>query len=90
MGLSEVQEGMALFTRGLEKRNDNQNRGILKKRGIVDKKNMKCEHCDRPGHDKSTCSKLHGVPDWYKELNEQKKKNANGGRAFLAQTSGDK
>ncbi|KAL0408303.1 UNVERIFIED_CONTAM: Retrovirus-related Pol polyprotein from transposon TNT 1-94 [Sesamum radiatum] len=27
------------------------------------------------GHDKSTCFKIHGVPNWYKELNEQKKKN---------------
>ncbi|KAL0374189.1 UNVERIFIED_CONTAM: hypothetical protein Sradi_3334600 [Sesamum radiatum] len=90
MGLSELEEDMALFTRGLEQRIDNQNRGIFKKRGIVDERNMKCEHCDRPGLDKSTCFKLHGVLDWYKELNEQKKKNANGVRAFLAQTSRDK
>ncbi|KAL0308990.1 UNVERIFIED_CONTAM: hypothetical protein Sradi_5841300 [Sesamum radiatum] len=48
------------------------------------------ERFDRLGHDKSTCFKLHGVPNWYKELNEQKKKNANGGKAFLTQTNGDK
>ncbi|KAL0421888.1 UNVERIFIED_CONTAM: Retrovirus-related Pol polyprotein from transposon RE1 [Sesamum latifolium] len=33
---------------------------------------------------KDTCFKLHGVPDWYKELTDQKKRNGDGGRAYMA------
>ncbi|KAL0400627.1 UNVERIFIED_CONTAM: Retrovirus-related Pol polyprotein from transposon RE1 [Sesamum latifolium] len=36
------------------------------------------------GHSKDTCFKLHGVPDWYKELTDQKKRNGDGGRAYMA------
>ncbi|KAL0373284.1 UNVERIFIED_CONTAM: hypothetical protein Sradi_3244100 [Sesamum radiatum] len=81
---------MALLTKGFKKRTDNQGKGVFKKKGIVDKRSIKCDHCDMPGHDKSTYFKLHWVPDRYKEVNELKKKNANGGSTFLAQTSGDK
>ncbi|KAL0405758.1 UNVERIFIED_CONTAM: Retrovirus-related Pol polyprotein from transposon RE2 [Sesamum latifolium] len=56
----------------------------FRRRGAVDKRGLKCEHCNRLGHDKTTCFKLHGVPDWYKELNDQRKKNTTGGKAIFA------
>ncbi|KAL2236582.1 UNVERIFIED_CONTAM: hypothetical protein Sindi_0849900 [Sesamum indicum] len=31
----------------------------------TDKRNMYCNNCDRPGHSRDTCFKLHGTPDWY-------------------------
>lgn len=37
-----------------------------------------CEHCKIKGHMKEVCFKLHGYPDWYKEL----KKGKTGGKAF--------
>ncbi|KAL0409413.1 UNVERIFIED_CONTAM: Retrovirus-related Pol polyprotein from transposon RE1 [Sesamum radiatum] len=36
---------------------------------------MICDGCGKICHDKRTCFKIHGVPDWYKELNEQKIRN---------------
>ncbi|KAL0411929.1 UNVERIFIED_CONTAM: hypothetical protein Slati_3782600 [Sesamum latifolium] len=59
-------------------RNENQNRNIghenfMKKRN-VDNKNPLCESCGRVGHTKDTCFKIHGIPDWYKELSEKRKR----------------
>ncbi|KAL0303022.1 UNVERIFIED_CONTAM: Retrovirus-related Pol polyprotein from transposon RE2 [Sesamum radiatum] len=34
---------------------------------------MFCSNCRRPGHTQDTCFQLHGVPDWYKALNDKKK-----------------
>ncbi|KAL0386181.1 UNVERIFIED_CONTAM: hypothetical protein Sradi_3012400 [Sesamum radiatum] len=45
-----------------------------KKKGLMDKKALRCDSCGRQGHDRSTCFKIHGVPDWYKELNNQRRK----------------
>ncbi|KAL0458877.1 UNVERIFIED_CONTAM: hypothetical protein Slati_0514900 [Sesamum latifolium] len=33
------------------------------------------------GHNKDTCFRIHGVPDWYKVLNEQRRKAGNSNRA---------
>ncbi|KAL0320346.1 UNVERIFIED_CONTAM: Retrovirus-related Pol polyprotein from transposon RE1 [Sesamum radiatum] len=66
-------------------------RNNFRRRGPMDKKNMVCEHCHRTGHNKDTCFKLHGVPDWYKDLHDQKRKPVFG-RAYAAnelQTSVD-
>lgn len=32
-----------------------------------------CMYCEENGHTKDTCFKLHGYPDWYKELRQKKK-----------------
>ncbi|KAL0349130.1 UNVERIFIED_CONTAM: Retrovirus-related Pol polyprotein from transposon RE1 [Sesamum angustifolium] len=46
------------------------------------------------GHNKDSCFKLHGIPEWYKDLNEQRRKQGISGRAYIAaeteQKSGDK
>ncbi|XP_011071708.1 uncharacterized protein LOC105157106 [Sesamum indicum] len=55
----------------------------FKKKSLVDKKHIFCEHCQRLGHSKDTCFKLHGVPDWYKEMLDQKKKTGGRGRDFI-------
>ncbi|KAK4386640.1 hypothetical protein Sango_2534600 [Sesamum angolense] len=65
-----------------EKRKEGNN---FRKKGVVDKRSLKCEHCDKSGHDKSTCFKLHGVPDWYKELGDKKRKSNAGHRAYAIQ-----
>ncbi|KAF7824378.1 uncharacterized protein G2W53_022522 [Senna tora] len=45
-----------------------------------DKKNEKlakhCDHCQQYGHTREGCFKLIGYPEWFKELREQKRKNA--------------
>ena len=39
------------------------------------KKTMHCEHCGMIGHTMSTCFKIHGYPNWYKELKQNKNNN---------------
>ncbi|XP_051119610.1 uncharacterized protein LOC127243567 [Andrographis paniculata] len=48
-----------------------------KKRQVQDKRNVTCEYCKRRGHTKDTCFKLHGVPSWYKEMQEQRSNMVN-------------
>ncbi|KAL2237381.1 UNVERIFIED_CONTAM: hypothetical protein Sindi_0929800, partial [Sesamum indicum] len=45
-----------------------------KKKFVVDKRNLMCSHCHKSGHGQETCFQLHGVLDWYKSLNDRKKK----------------
>ncbi|XP_011069429.1 uncharacterized protein LOC105155256, partial [Sesamum indicum] len=45
-------------------------------RGLTDKRGLHCSNCNRTGHTRDTCFKLHGTPDWYKELVEKKKREA--------------
>ncbi|KAK4391493.1 hypothetical protein Sango_1927100 [Sesamum angolense] len=44
-----------------------------------------CSNCNRSGHTRDTCFKLHGTPDWYKDLIEKKKKERDGIRGYNAQ-----
>ncbi|KAL0405283.1 UNVERIFIED_CONTAM: hypothetical protein Slati_3842200 [Sesamum latifolium] len=60
------------------------NRPYMKKKGLVDKRNLICEHCRKPGHTKDTCFKIHGVPDWYKNLSDQQKNSGLTNRAYTA------
>ncbi|KAL0433325.1 UNVERIFIED_CONTAM: hypothetical protein Slati_2666800 [Sesamum latifolium] len=51
-----------------------------RKKQFFDKRNVICSHCRKPGHTHDACFQLHGVPDWYKVLNDKKKK----GKHFTA------
>ncbi|KAL0410029.1 UNVERIFIED_CONTAM: Retrovirus-related Pol polyprotein from transposon RE2 [Sesamum latifolium] len=51
----------------------------------TDKRGQYCNHCDRPGHTRETCFKLHGTPDWYKDLIEKKKKEGGAVRGYNVQ-----
>ncbi|KAL0400903.1 UNVERIFIED_CONTAM: Retrovirus-related Pol polyprotein from transposon TNT 1-94 [Sesamum latifolium] len=53
---------------------------VQKKRTFIDKKNLICSLCRKPGHAQESCFQLHGVPEWYKVLGDKKKK----GRPFAA------
>ncbi|KAL0449365.1 UNVERIFIED_CONTAM: Retrovirus-related Pol polyprotein from transposon TNT 1-94 [Sesamum latifolium] len=55
-----------------------------KRRQAANKKAMICSNCHKSRHIKYSCFKLHGVPDWYKTLSEQRKKGVSGGRTFAA------
>lgn len=34
---------------------------------MTDKSVLRCTHCQKPGHDDTTCFKIHGYPEWMKE-----------------------
>ncbi|KAL2251559.1 UNVERIFIED_CONTAM: hypothetical protein Sindi_2278200, partial [Sesamum indicum] len=52
----------------------------------MDKRQQVCEYCHKSGHSRDTCFKLHGTPDWYKEMDELRKKSVGRGRGFSAVT----
>ncbi|KAL0440753.1 UNVERIFIED_CONTAM: Retrovirus-related Pol polyprotein from transposon TNT 1-94 [Sesamum radiatum] len=56
---------------------------VHKKKLFIDKRSLVCDHCHKSGHSKDSCFKLHGIPDWYKNLPEQKKKES-GVKGFAA------
>ncbi|KAK4381522.1 Retrovirus-related Pol polyprotein from transposon RE1 [Sesamum angolense] len=44
------------------------------KKKNVDKRFLTCTCCGKSGHTKESCFKVHGVPDWYKDLIDKKRK----------------
>ncbi|KAL0399945.1 UNVERIFIED_CONTAM: Retrovirus-related Pol polyprotein from transposon RE1 [Sesamum radiatum] len=59
-------------------------KNIQRKKGFIDKRHVTCTHCKKPGHSQESCFQLHGVPDWYKLLNDKKKQ----GKHFTANLEG--
>ncbi|KAK4400358.1 hypothetical protein Sango_1141900 [Sesamum angolense] len=51
------------------------NKGPVKRRGPVDKKQLYCQHCKKSGHLRENCFELNGFPDWYRDLMEQRRRN---------------
>ncbi|KAL0414382.1 UNVERIFIED_CONTAM: hypothetical protein Sradi_1639900 [Sesamum radiatum] len=66
--IADTTENTALHVKGGQR--------FDKKRYNVDKRTQYCTHCERAGHNKDSCFKLHGTPDWYKELVDKKKRDA--------------
>ncbi|KAL0347878.1 UNVERIFIED_CONTAM: Retrovirus-related Pol polyprotein from transposon RE1 [Sesamum calycinum] len=60
----------------------NLNRGGFRGKITTDKRSQVCGNCGRTGHTKDTCFKLHGVPDWYRELKDQKRREGGLARGF--------
>ncbi|KAL0291613.1 UNVERIFIED_CONTAM: Retrovirus-related Pol polyprotein from transposon TNT 1-94 [Sesamum radiatum] len=59
-------------------------RPYQKKKPYADKKNLHCDNCNKLGHSRDTCFRIHGFPDWFKDLPEQRKKNTTDSKAFTA------
>ncbi|KAL0355789.1 UNVERIFIED_CONTAM: Retrovirus-related Pol polyprotein from transposon RE2 [Sesamum radiatum] len=74
--------------RHFNKNREDQFRGKNKRRENLDKRGLKCDGCDKT-RDKSTCFKIHDVPNWYKELNELQQKNYGGNNAVHAVQGSD-
>ncbi|KAL0444742.1 UNVERIFIED_CONTAM: hypothetical protein Slati_2196900 [Sesamum latifolium] len=68
---AEIGDNSAMHVRNVEYKGNAGDKNFMKKRGPVDKRNLICEYCHKAGHNKDTCFRIHGVPDWYKDLNEQ-------------------
>ncbi|KAL0431495.1 UNVERIFIED_CONTAM: Retrovirus-related Pol polyprotein from transposon RE2 [Sesamum radiatum] len=61
-------------------------RGAARKKSFEDKRNHYCDYCEKTGHTRDTCFKIHGTPDWYKELTEQRRKQPTV-RGFMADST---
>ncbi|KAJ0031969.1 hypothetical protein Pint_13682 [Pistacia integerrima] len=53
---------------------------------MVKKSERHCDFYNNDGHTKETCFKLHGYPDWYKDLKEQKGKTQHKTYASMSDT----
>lgn len=53
------------------------------------KEDQLCEHCKETSHMKDSCIKLHGCPNWYKQLKKDKPKNGGRGYANMADNAGE-
>ncbi|XP_065868196.1 uncharacterized protein [Euphorbia lathyris] len=43
------------------------------KRDSGNKADRFCTHCNKPGHEKDTCFKLHGYSEWFQDIKNKKK-----------------
>lgn len=78
MGLTEVSDNTTFQIRVQEGRKDVAYRVGPKRRGRIDKKQLYYDNCSKIGQMRETCFKIHGVPKWYKELVDQRKKECSG------------
>lgn len=86
LSISDSQENSAMFTKAptygrsyINKPSSGSwiggnGRGNTKK-SKEEKAKMICDYCQESGHEMSECFKLHGYPDWYIKLKEQKGKS---------------
>ncbi|KAL2232728.1 UNVERIFIED_CONTAM: hypothetical protein Sindi_1452800 [Sesamum indicum] len=58
-----------------------------RKKTSIDKQSLYCMHCQQIGHSQNMCFKLHGPPDWYKELADKRKKDGGSSKGFAAQVA---
>ncbi|KAL0426173.1 UNVERIFIED_CONTAM: hypothetical protein Sradi_1152100 [Sesamum radiatum] len=82
MHIEEANTNAALLAKNMDVTRDVKQ--FQKKKTFVDKKNQFCDHCNKSGHSRNACFKLHGYPEWFKEYSEQRKKNIGETKALLA------
>ncbi|KAL0404413.1 UNVERIFIED_CONTAM: Retrovirus-related Pol polyprotein from transposon RE2 [Sesamum radiatum] len=58
----------------------------MRAKSHIDKKVLFCKHCQKAEHLKETCFKLHGTPNWYRELTNKRRKSVGRGRGAFAGT----
>ncbi|KAL0374114.1 UNVERIFIED_CONTAM: hypothetical protein Sradi_3327100 [Sesamum radiatum] len=68
-------DGVALHTKWTDNKGGIGQRSGYKGKATVDKRSLTCSNCGKAGHARETCFKLHGVPDWYRDLKNQKRKD---------------
>ncbi|KAL0373597.1 UNVERIFIED_CONTAM: Retrovirus-related Pol polyprotein from transposon RE1 [Sesamum radiatum] len=66
---------------------DTGDRFMQRKKPYQDKRGIICTYCRKPGHSHETCFQIHGVPEWYRSLNDKKKKGTTN-RNFAAVVDG--
>ncbi|KAL0444678.1 UNVERIFIED_CONTAM: Retrovirus-related Pol polyprotein from transposon RE2 [Sesamum latifolium] len=57
-----------------ENRREGGDRYTQTRKPFQDKRSLICTNCCKPGHSQDTCFQLHGIPDWYKSLNDKRNK----------------
>ncbi|KAL0367249.1 UNVERIFIED_CONTAM: hypothetical protein Sradi_3615000 [Sesamum radiatum] len=87
LGIVDSGENSTLLGKGYENRGASRPRNNIQRKGLMDERNLICENCHKAKHSKETYFRLHGVPNWYKELTDQRKRNGNGSCAYAVNDS---
>ncbi|KAL0448192.1 UNVERIFIED_CONTAM: Retrovirus-related Pol polyprotein from transposon RE2 [Sesamum latifolium] len=86
--LEEANHNVAMMVKGTDFKRETGNRTFQQRKQYGEKRSLYCIHCAKSGHSKETCFKLHGYPDWFKEMTEKRKKSRTDARAMSAISGG--
>ncbi|KAL0320493.1 UNVERIFIED_CONTAM: Retrovirus-related Pol polyprotein from transposon RE2 [Sesamum radiatum] len=82
INMEEANPNAALLAKNVDIRQGTGN--FQRRKSVIDKKNLFCDHCSKSGHSRDACFKLHGYPEWFKEYSEQKKNRSGDAKALAA------
>ncbi|KAL0322061.1 UNVERIFIED_CONTAM: hypothetical protein Scaly_2502500 [Sesamum calycinum] len=60
----------------------NVTKGNFRGKGMIDKRLQTCSYCGKTGHTNKSCFKLHGTPDWYKDLKDHRQREIVSARGY--------
>ncbi|KAL0297760.1 UNVERIFIED_CONTAM: hypothetical protein Sradi_6828100 [Sesamum radiatum] len=84
INIQDVNNNAAMTVRGTDFKRETGGKAFQQKKQYTDKKNLYCTHCTRSGHSKESCFKLHGYPEWFKDLSDKRKRYGSDARALNA------
>ncbi|KAL0307507.1 UNVERIFIED_CONTAM: hypothetical protein Scaly_2561500 [Sesamum calycinum] len=84
INIQNINNNAAMTVRGTNFKRETGEKVFQQKKQYTDKKNFYCTHCTRTGHSKESCFKLHGYPDWFKDLTDKRKRYGSDARALNA------
>ncbi|KAL0453633.1 UNVERIFIED_CONTAM: hypothetical protein Slati_1341400 [Sesamum latifolium] len=74
-GFPSSGQNMAMQARGNIFRRPGNAAVFQKRKTAAERRNQLCEHCGKNGHTKEVCFEIHGYPDWYRNLVEQRRRD---------------
>ncbi|KAL0298884.1 UNVERIFIED_CONTAM: hypothetical protein Sradi_6548200 [Sesamum radiatum] len=90
MQTGDTTEGVTLHTRWNDNKAGNIQRGNMQNvtkgnfrgKGMIDKRLQTCSYCGKTGHTNKSCFKLHGAPDWYKDLKDHRQREIGSAKGY--------
>ncbi|KAL0361517.1 UNVERIFIED_CONTAM: Retrovirus-related Pol polyprotein from transposon RE2 [Sesamum radiatum] len=74
-GFPSSGQNMVMQARGNVFRRPGNATVFQKRKTAAERRNQLCEHCGKTGHTKEVCFEIHGYPDWYRNLLEQRRRD---------------
>ncbi|KAL0366649.1 UNVERIFIED_CONTAM: Retrovirus-related Pol polyprotein from transposon RE2 [Sesamum radiatum] len=74
-GSLNIGHNMAMQARGGNFKRFGNTTTSLRKKTTAERRAQVCEHCGKNGHTKEVCFEIHGYPEWYRNLVEQRRRD---------------